>query len=420
MDAPFSNVRSMLGALAEALNLIDATLENHHQQTAYLSYMLARDLGLPPEDIPLVIHAALIHDIGFLEYDDLPQTLEELESHAGELAARSAHMLEGLPGAEEIAEVIVRCQRSWTYLQREPGCGRSARIAAIIHLADVICTLLRPDVPVLNQVKLLRSVVQKHREGEFSPEASDAFLRVSENEFIWLDLRYHPQFLVFFTGDIMPVSLDKAVEMTAFMSRVIDYRSAFTAMHSAGVSASAEALARLCGMSGREQKMMRIAGHLHDVGKLRIPRAILEKPGKLTEEEFNQIKEHPYYTRLILMNVDGFERIADWAGLHHEKLNGHGYPFHFGASDLDTGSRIMAIADVFSAVTETRPYRPGMDRESALAVLRENVERGGLDGELVTLLHDNYDLVNDARDAASRLEGARYFRSIAAGDEKDR
>jgi HD-GYP domain-containing protein (c-di-GMP phosphodiesterase class II) len=183
-------------------------------------------------------------------------------------------------------------------------------------------------------------------------------------------------------------------------------------MHSAGVAASATKLAELVGMGEDECKMMTIAGYLHDVGKLRVPNSILDKPGRLTEEEFNIIKEHPYYTRWILMSVNGFEKIADWAGFHHEKLNGKGYPFHLGAEDLDTGSRIMAVADIFSAITEVRPYRDGMDHDAAMKVMWSNVENGTLDGDLVKLLEDNYLVVDEAREKESREAGARYFKSL--------
>ena len=240
----------------------------------------------------------------------------------------------------------------------------------------------------------------------------DAFLRASENEFVWMDLRYNPQFLGFFVGEMRSVSLDETIVLTRVISRVIDYRSAFTAMHSAGVAASAEALARLAGMSADECKMMRIAGHMHDIGKLKVPRAILEKPGRLTDEEFNIIKEHPYYTRLNTMNVEGFEKITQWAGFHHEKLNGKGYPFHIGADMLDTGSRIMAVADIFSAITEVRPYRAGMTREQALGVLNDNVRAGGIDGDLVALLGEHYEEIDRLREEVSRTEGARYYESI--------
>ena len=186
-------------------------------------------------------------------------------------------------------------------------------------------------------------------------------------------------------------------------------------MHSAGVAASAKALARLAGMSEEECMMMEIAGNLHDVGKLRVPNAILEKPGKLTEEEFNVVKEHPYYTRWILMNVDGFDKIADWAACHHEKLNGNGYPFHWNAEWLDPGARIMAVADIFSAITEVRPYRAGMDREQALKVMRENVQAGAICGKVVQMLETHYDEIDTARDLASREAGKRYFESLKKG-----
>ena len=169
-------------------------------------------------------------------------------------------------------------------------------------------------------------------------------------------------------------------------------------------------------MSKDECLMMEIAGNLHDIGKLRVPNSILEKPGKLTDEEFNIIKEHPYYTRLILMNIDGFDKIADWAGYHHEKLNGRGYPFHFNGDFLDQGARIMAVADIFSAITEERPYRKGMTREQATKVMKENVEYGAICGEMVQLLFDHYNEVDAIRDYMSREEGQRYFQSFAEND----
>lgn len=420
MNERFTNVRDLNGSLAEALNLIDPAIEHHHQQTAYLAHMIAAEAGFDEWKLGLTRFAALTHDIGFITMES-PGSVQELESNAGQISEIGARLIRGFPDSELTAQVVRYCQSSWSeFLSLPDACKEeiwlSARIAAIVHLADVVSSMLRIDTPILNQVRPIREAVKALRGSEFSEEATDAFLRVSESEYIWMDLRYNPQFLNIFTGEVAPVSLDRAVELTVVMSRIIDYRSSFTAMHSAGVSASAVALARLAGMSEDECKMMRIAGHLHDVGKLKVPRAILEKPGKLTEEEFNIIKEHPYYTRLICLNVEGFERISDWAGFHHEKLNGRGYPFHLSAADLDTGSRIMAVADIFSAITEPRPYRVRMDREAAMGVLAQNVRSGGIDGELVALLSEHYDEIDTAREEASRKEGARYYESIGRAD----
>ena len=165
-------------------------------------------------------------------------------------------------------------------------------------------------------------------------------------------------------------------------------------------------------MSPEEVKMMEIAGNLHDIGKLRVPNEILEKPGKLDEAEFNIMREHTYYTRTILASVDRFDKIADWAAFHHEKLNGMGYPFHLSGEQLDVGARIMAVADIFSAITEVRPYRAGMNREKAMGVLKESVNRGEICGWVVKLLEEHFDEVDRVREQESREVGKRYYQSI--------
>jgi len=98
---------------------------------------------------------------------------------------------------------------------------------------------------------------------------------------------------------------------------------------------------------------MEIAGYFHDLGKLRVPKEILEKPGKLSTEEFNIIKSHTYHTYRILSHIPNFETINWWASFHHERLNGSGYPFRINAFNFPLGSRIMAIADVFTLLQRT-------------------------------------------------------------------
>ncbi|MBR6411520.1 MAG: HD domain-containing protein [Clostridia bacterium] len=416
MTKHFSNMRALSGLLAEALNLIDSNIENHHQQTAYLAYMIAKAAGLDTRALELVRLAALMHDIGFITMED-PGSLEELESHAVQISEIGARLIEGFPNAEPVAQVVRYCQSGWYRFlalpdEKKPALQYSARIANIVHLADVVSALLRKNVPILNQVKDIRDGVSSLRGSEFSEEAVSAFLSASENEYVWMDLRYNPLFLDQWTGTGEEFSLERTVEMTSVISRVIDFRSSFTAMHSAGVAAAAVALAGFAGMDADCCQEIQVAGLLHDIGKLKIPRAILEKPGRLTEEEFNIVKEHPYYTYLLLSRAEGFERISRWAGYHHEKLNGTGYPFHLAAAELDTGARIMAVSDIFSAVAEDRPYRPGMGKESTVAVLNQAARSGGIDPDIVTLLYDHYDDVDHLRSQAALAAGKRYDLSI--------
>ncbi|MBQ7656608.1 MAG: HD domain-containing protein [Clostridia bacterium] len=411
MAGEFTNMRALLTALAKSMNLVNPDVEHHHEQTAYLAFQIGYEMGLRDEDLHYTIYVALLHDIGSVVSAE-PQTISEIEAHGKEVAKIGASMIRDLQQFRRAADLIEVVQNS--YQENLPLLGESVAmdISQAVHVADAAASLVRERIPILNQVKCIVSAVNNLRGTEFSPKAVDAFLTVSKREFMWMDLSLNPSFLLYFTGEMRKVSLEETRLYTRLLSRIIDFRSPFTAMHSAGVAASARELARLCGMNAEECTMMEIAGYLHDVGKLRVPNEILEKPGKLTDEEFNIVKEHPYYTRLILKDVDGFEKITDWAGFHHEKLNGNGYPFHFEAQRLDTGARIMAVADIFSAITEVRPYRKGMDRTQAMRVLWENVESGGISREIVTLLEAHYDEVDTAREAESKAVGQRYFQSI--------
>ena len=158
---------------------------------------------------------------------------------------------------------------------------------------------------------------------------------------------------------------------------------------------------------------------LHDVGKIEVSDAILNKPGRLTDEEFAAMRNHTLAGERILNDAKGAMSDAGYldearrlAAYHHEKWNGTGYPEGRSGQNIPLCARIMAVADIFSAITEERPYRKGMDKENALKVLHENIESGGISGEIVELLEAHYEEVDAARDARSREAGKRYFASL--------
>jgi len=154
--------------------------------------------------------------------------------------------------------------------------------------------------------------------------------------------------------------------------------------------------------------MMKIAGNLHDLGKLAVPVEILEKPGALTAAEFNIVKAHTYYTYKVLRNFRDMENIREWAAYHHERLDGNGYPFHLQAAELSLGARVMAVADVFTAITEDRPYRAGMAPDRASQVLVDMAANKALDGDVVQLLLDNFADVNQLRVLAQTASREEY------------
>lgn len=179
-------------------------------------------------------------------------------------------------------------------------------------------------------------------------------------------------------------------EVAHLFAAVVDAKSPFTHRHSRGVAQVAAALAAEMGFSQDEVLLMEVAGLLHDLGKLSVPDEILEKPGPLTRDEFSVIKQHTYYTYHILQEAGDLEPLPAWATYHHEKLDGTGYPFHIAAAGLSTGSRLMAVADTFTALREDRPYRAGMIRPDIERILQEQVTNRALDQKPVEALLDNY------------------------------
>jgi HD-GYP domain-containing protein (c-di-GMP phosphodiesterase class II) len=198
--------------------------------------------------------------------------------------------------------------------------------------------------------------------------------------------------------------LDDLTGLSHFFGLIIDTRSRFTATHSSGVASSAMELGAVLGMGACDCSKIRIAGYLHDVGKLTVPEEILLKPGKLSKVELQIVRAHPYYTQRVLERVEGLEDITFWASNHHEKLDGNGYPFGRAADNLSMGSRIIAVADVFTALAEDRPYRAGMNKEESREVFQEMVKEGKLDKEVVTALYDNYETINESRKSAQEKE----------------
>jgi HD-GYP domain-containing protein (c-di-GMP phosphodiesterase class II) len=151
---------------------------------------------------------------------------------------------------------------------------------------------------------------------------------------------------------------------------VIDAKSPWTYRHSDRTCMVVLGLAAALGAEDDQLNDLRRAALLHDIGKLGVSNRILDKPGRLTTAEFAQIREHPLVTRRILERVPGFAPLAPVAAAHHERLDGSGYPQGLTAAELTMPMRMLAVADVYDALTSERPYRAAMRSEQALAIIR--------------------------------------------------
>jgi HD-GYP domain-containing protein (c-di-GMP phosphodiesterase class II) len=161
------------------------------------------------------------------------------------------------------------------------------------------------------------------------------------------------------------------VEFVGSLASALDARDRYTAGHSRRVSELSCAIARAMHLAPQELEDIRIGALLHDIGKIGIGDSVLQKPGKLTNEEFALVQQHPTIGRRILEGVQGFQDYLSIVELHHENWNGTGYPWGLRAEATPLGARIVHVADAYDAMTSDRPYRRGMSLEQAIHVLRQ-------------------------------------------------
>jgi putative nucleotidyltransferase with HDIG domain len=162
----------------------------------------------------------------------------------------------------------------------------------------------------------------------------------------------------------------------------VDAKDHYTRIHSEQVAQHSLALAELLGLGSEAKRSLRIAGLLHDVGKIGIPDRILRKPGPLNEEEGEAIRQHPLLGEMIIREVPHLTEILDAVKHHHERFDGSGYPRGAQGEQIPFMARVIAIADAYSAMTLDRPYRRALTNEEAVAELRKGVG-GQFDPELV-------------------------------------
>ncbi len=412
-----TSMPDLINCLADTIDLVSPQLADHHQRVGWIAHALAAHLDLP-EDLRLDLYfAGNLHDIGALSLTGRVRLLsfeEDGQDHHGETGALLLEMYSPLA---QIGEMVRFHHVKWA-----DGAGAVQRHRAVplgshvLHLADRISVLIgtMDGIHLLTRVPEIRARIIAARGSTFAPLLVDAFLDLAGLESFWLGLAFPRRDRVFEEQlQLRQISLDTAgiLELSRMFARIIDFRSHFTATHSSGVAASAEALALLTGSPAEEGARMRIAGLLHDLGKLAVPAELLEKPAQLSDEERALIRCHTYFTRRALENIPSFETITAWSADHHERIDGHGYPYQVGGGELSTGSRIMAVADVFTALTEDRPYRSGMDQATTRRVIGEMVAQQALDPDIVAMLLENYETLNGIR-AGAQSEAVREYGEI--------
>lgn len=391
------NLNEFLMSVSFALDFVERDLLgvslNHSKRVAYISLKIAEVLKLTPQEIHDVVALAILHDNGVSEKSLQDKLNKKDRTNINILESVKEHCIIGeenihnYPFFTDVTNIIKYHHEKYDGSGFFGLKGNEIPLSSqIIEFADTLeITFNLQNASYLLKEDIL-SFMKIHENTTFSPLVVKAFSEAMENTSFWLDLKD-----IFLDNAIkrgLPsyytdLSLDGIHKITNVLSKIIDSKSQYTEKHSKGLSEKIYKMSQFYKKPYEEQLKLIISANLHDIGKLAVPNVVLDKPGKLTNDEFSVVKEHSYYTRVILQQVKGFEDITEWASNHHEKLDGKGYPYGLSDKKLDFNSRLMACLDIYQALTEERPYRRSLAHEEAMDILCEMKLNGSIDGKIV-------------------------------------
>lgn len=380
----------LLAVLSEALDCVEKEVfgvtDHHAKRVAHLCVRMGKESGLSKAEISDLAIAALLHDNALNEY----KTDYEYGALKPNVTGK-AHCLAGeaniklIPGCEHLRDYILyhhECANGsgpFGKTEKETPLG-----AQLIHIADEIDLMFSlGDFCISDSGKII-TYVKEQENLLFSKEASDLFLTCLTADTLKELSNQNIETLLLDIDD-MEIGVEKSI--AELFAQIIDYKSPFTKDHSVGIAEKAARMAKHLGYDKEQAAILYMAGALHDIGKLFVNKDVLEKPGKLNDEEYSHIQSHAYETYRLLSKVTGFASIRDIASFHHEKLNGKGYPFGKCANELSKEMRLLACLDIYQALTEDRPYKSGMPHAKAISILRELAEKEELDAGLVEAIH---------------------------------
>ena len=420
-----TSLAEILGAFSYALDLTEGQPAGHSIRACWIGTKLAQAIGLNEAALRDVYYAVLLKDLGcsvnaarvtemfvgndrdlkrdfklvgpnpedFGEFimtkvgvdadaDTRDKAVANLLANAGAImtdimdtrCTRGADIARQLRFSDDVAQAIAHLDEHWDGSGLPLGISGEAihiggRIAQLAQIADVFY--------MTGGANAALAEIMRRSGSWLDPKLAETFVRLASTQLFWTALESETiaqdVFALEPATQRVDVDEDYLDDIANAFGQVIDAKSSFTSGHSERVGLYADAIAAFMGFNDADRRRLRRAATLHDVGKLGVSSAILEKPGKLDAEEWREMQGHADHTTHILSQIGVMHDMALIAGSHHERLDGKGYPLGLDARSISIESRIITVADIFDALTADRPYRAAMPVEKALHIMAGDV-----------------------------------------------
>lgn len=457
--ADMLQLAEVVSALSAALDMTDGQPVGHSARCCWIGMHIGERIGLNAAELHDLFYMLFLKDLGcssnaaricqlYATNDhDFKRNSKLMDHSLGQVLHFVATNTAVKSGLATKLKTILNIARSAGNITRdliETRCERGAEIARTMRFPENVARGIldldehwdgrghplgrkEADISLLARIALLAQVIDvfhitsgreaavnevRRRAGTwFDPQLVTLFELVARDLSFWAVLEGNDiearVFALEPAANRTPLDDDLLDDIADGFAQVVDAKSPFTSGHSKRVALYSDMIAEELGMEATRKRWLVRGALLHDIGKLGISNEILDKAGKLDDEEWSAMKNHPVLGEHILSKIDAFSGIASIAMNHHEKLNGKGYPHGIGGDELDLETRIVTVADIFDALSADRPYRAAMPTSKALSIMQEEV------GTALDI--DCFDALASAID---RLENAKASAQHAGPDEQ--
>lgn len=415
----------LLSALSHALDMVEGQPAGHCVRCCWIGIHIGHEIGLSEAEIWELYYTLLLKDLGCssnaaricrlyladdlsLKHDfklidgSLPQALRFVLAHTGlkaGLAERFRTIVNVFQNGGQIALELIetRCQRGAEIARKMrfseavalgiqnldehwDGGGMPARTSSLAIPIYSRIALMAQVIDVFqtgDSIEVARREVQRRSGTWFDPQLAEAFERIAERREFWDTLRSNNLQQAIYALEpgqgVKTVDENYLDDIAAAFAKVIDAKSPYTNGHSERVTLFTDMIAETMGFSAERRRWLKRAALLHDIGKLGVSNAILDKPDKLDPDEWAVMKLHAAHSETILSRITAFRDLAPIAAAHHERLDGKGYPRGLKGDQIVLETRIITTADIFDALTAHRPYRASIPISKSLAIMSESV-----------------------------------------------